>query len=114
MAYKREFIVDKIYVIDEYHDFVKAIAQVEAYWKITNDEYPKGFRNYDLSKALPVHNISRENWVAIDKVTNANLEEWLTVGMTTQDKIDIELDSQAEIMRTNLMDSWVVHYDRNA
>jgi len=114
MAYKREFIVDKIYVINDYHGWIKAIARVEAYWKITNDEYPKGFRNYDLSKELPIDSIVREKWVDIDKVTNDNLEEWLTVGMTTQDKIDIELDSQAEIMRTNLMDSWVVHYDRNA
>ena len=50
----------------------------------------------------------------IDKVVDADLERWLTKDMTTQDKIDIELESQPELIRTNMMDTWIVHYDRNA
>ena len=114
MAYNREFIVDKIYVIDDFHGWIKTVARVEAYWKITNDEYPKGFKNYDLSKDLPIEDITRDTWVDIDKVTNNHLEAWVTVGMTTQDKLEIELESQPELIKTNRMDSWVVHYDRNA
>ena len=34
--------------------------------------------------------------------------------MTTQDILDIEIDSQPELIRTDMMDSWIVHYDRNA
>ena len=53
-------------------------------------------------------------FIDIDKVTDADLEKWLTKDMTTQDILDIEIDSQPELIRTDMMDSWIVHYDRNA
>ena len=113
MAYKREFIVDKVYKVAERNEFHNVIVRIEAYWKITNDEYPKGFRNYDLSKDIN-NNCHGDTFIEIDKVTDADLERWLTKDMTTQDKIDVELESQPELIRTNMMDTWIVHYDRNA
>ena len=113
MAYKREFIVNKVYKMAEYNRFNNVIVRVEAYWKITDDEYPKGFNNYDLSKDINL-NCTSETFIDIDKVTDADLEKWLTKDMTTQDILDIEIDSQPELIRTDMMDSWIVHYDRNA
>ena len=69
MAYNREFIVDKIYVIDDFHGWIKAVARVEAYWKITNDEYPKGFKNYDLSNHINWY-CHHTTFIDIDKYMN--------------------------------------------
>ena len=113
MAYKREFIVDKVYKVATYNDFPNVIVRIEAYWKITNDEYPKGFSNYDLSNHVN-WNCHHTTFINIDEVTDADLEKWLTKDMTAQDIIDIELASQPELIRTNMMDTWIVHYDRNA
>ena len=113
MAYKREFIVTKVYKVEEFARFPNVIVRIEAYWKITNDQHPKGFKNYDLSKDIN-YVCSNDTFIDIDKVTDVDLEKWLTKDMTTQDILDIEIDSQPELIRTDMMDSWIVHYDSNA
>jgi len=113
MAYKREFIVNKVYKMADYNGFKNTIVRIEAYWKITDDEYPKGFNNYDLSKDINL-NCTSETFIDIDKVTDADLEKWVTKDMTAQDIADAEIHSQSEIIKTNMMDDWTVHYDRDA
>ena len=34
--------------------------------------------------------------------------------MTAQDIANAEIHSQSEIIKTNMMDDWIVHYDRDA
>ena len=113
MAYKREFIVTKVYKVEEFARFPNVIVRIEAYWKITNDQHPKGFKNYDLSKDIN-YVCSNDTFIDIDKVTDADLEKWVIKDMTAQDISDAEIHSQSEIIKTNMMDDWTVHYDRDA
>ena len=113
MAYKREFIVTKVYKVEEFARFPNVIVRIEAYWKITNDQHPKGFKNYDLSKDIN-YVCSNDTFIDIDKVTDADLEKWVIKDMTAQDIADAEIHSQSEIIKTNMMDDWTVHYDRDA
>ena len=112
MPYNREFIVDKVYKVAERNQFSNVIVRIEAYWKITNTSYPKGFRNYDLSKDIN-WNCDPDTLLEKDKAPDDHLEGWSTKDMTTQDKLEIELESQSELIKTDMMDTWVVHYDRS-
>ena len=108
--YNTEFIVTKVYVLRNYNGFSDVITRVEAHWKITNSQYPRGFSKYDLSNDIEL-NVDPQTFIPLDQVEHSLMEGWLTKDMSVQDKIDIKLLSLNEIIRKDQMADWVVVYD---
>ena len=111
MSYSKEFIKDKIFVHTEYYGWENAVAVVCARWKITNSQYPDGFAYHYFEKELDVNSITRETFVNIDDLTDADFEAFCAEGLTINSVCEIEMDALAEIRRSHWMATLNTYYE---
>ena len=110
MSYTREFIKDKILTHDEYYGWQNTIAVIYARWKITNSQYPDGFAYHYFHKELDVDAITQDTFIAIDDVTDEQLEAWCVAGLSNNTIVEIETHNLAEIQARHKMAQLTEHY----
>lgn len=110
MSYSREFIKDRVLTHDNYYGWENAIAVIFARWKITNSQYPDGFSYHNFVKELDVNAITRDTWVPINEVTDAQLETWCTQGLTANTIAEIETHHLTQIQQQHNMAQLTEHY----
>lgn len=84
MAFNREFIVDQILVHEQLDDMQNAIASIKARWKITHSDYPNGVAYHVFHKIYLEGEFDLDNFIPIEDVTNAVMEQWLTANISPE------------------------------
>ena len=110
MSYTREFIKDRLLTHDSHAIWSDVIAVVYARWKITNSQYPDGFAYHYFQKELDVNAITQDTFIAIDDVTNEQLETWCVAGLSNNTIVEIETHNLAEIQHRHKMAQLTEHY----
>jgi hypothetical protein len=111
MSYSKEFIKDKILIHELYHQWENVINVIYARWKITNSEYPSGFSYYYFEKELDINVMERDTYIAIDDVTDAQLEAWCVADLTPNTISVIQSDGLAEIRKSHWLSTLTTHYE---
>jgi len=110
MAFSTEFIVDQVKVHPDLHGFQNAIALIRARWKITNSDHPDGFAYHMFEKAFNEDVYTLETFVAVDDVTDAMMESWLTSALTADTVLRIKMNALPRIEFTHEEARLTVHY----
>lgn len=101
MAFNRQFIVDQVKVYPEIHKFVNGIGLIRARWRITHTDHPDGYADHLFEKAFHHDSFELDTFVAIDDVTDAMMEEWLTADMLEATKQRIMMANLERIRRSH-------------
>ena len=112
MSYTRKFIKDRLLTHDEYYGWQNAIAVIYARWKITNSQYPDGFAYHYFQKELNVDAITQDTFIAIDDVTDEQLEAWCVAGLSDNTIVEIETHNLAESQARHKMAQLTEYYTK--
>lgn len=110
MAFAKQFVVDLVKTHDNYYGWPNAVGFVRAHWNITHSDYPSGEAKHYFVAELDVDAITADSFVAIDDVTDAILEQWVTGGMTSEDVLGIENNAISLIRSSHFIESLTTHY----
>lgn len=110
MAFNKQFVVDVVKVHDNYFGWENAVALVQARWIITHSEYPLGQATHVFTQELDCESITEESFIAIDDVTDADYERWVTASLNPQTVASIEDHSLNYIKKTHRIASLTTHY----
>jgi len=110
MAFNREFIVDQVLTHDQIDDMQNVIAVIKARWKITHSDYPNGFAYHAFNKYYYEGDFDLDNFIPIEDVTDAILEQWVTSSMVPDTVNEIYVAAMPLIRAKDAEHGLTIHF----
>ena len=113
MGYSTEFIKDKVLTHDDYFQFENAVAVVHARWRVTNSQYPNGFAYHYFHVTLNLDGLEPGTFIAVEDVTDTQLEAWCTAGITDNTVVEIHTGLLSQIQYTHGIAGLTTYYQNS-